>query len=87
MSYKRAVSVLDRALKFNFSWKDLDAALQNLKDGLGWDGIYTNLLKYSGPVFLSFLTKLYNKMMTHSNAQYAMLKGEIRPVLKNGKVS
>ena len=87
MSYTSAVPVLDRALKFNFCCNDVDAALQNLKDGLGWDGIYTNHLKYSGPVFLNFLTKLYNKMMSHSYVPYAMLKGEIRPVLKNGKVS
>ena len=30
---------------------DIDSAILQLNDGLGWDGVHANHLKYSGPVF------------------------------------
>ena len=44
----------DTSLRFNFSYNYVDVVVQNLKDGHGWDGFYTNHLKYFGPVLLNF---------------------------------
>ena len=40
-SSTNAEPALDRALTFNFCCNDVDVALQDFKDGHGWDGFYT----------------------------------------------
>ena len=53
--------VSDTALRFNFSYNDVDGALKNFKDSHGWDGLYTNHLKYLGLVLLNFFLVNYLK--------------------------
>ena len=60
-----AESVIDISLRFNFSYSDADAALQNLKEGLCWDGIHTNHLNYFRHMNLNFLSEPYNEILSH----------------------
>ena len=58
-------------------------AILRLNDGIGWDGIHANHLKFSGPIFKNLLTKFVNKILFHCHFPNLMLHGEIRPVIKN----
>jgi len=68
---------------------DLDAingSIDRLKDGGGFDSIHSKHLKYSGVMFRSLLSRLYGAMMTHSYIPKEMLKGHIKPVIKDRKM-
>ena len=66
---------------------DIDHAIECLNVGMGWDKIHSNLLKFSGPVFRNFILKYFNKLLSHCFVPSKMLKGEIRPRIKNNKSS
>ena len=70
-----------------FSNKDLNDAILRVKSGCGWDGIHSNHLKYSGPVFRNYLLKFFNKLLSHGFVPIKMLRGEIKPRVKNTSAS
>ena len=53
-----------------------------LNEGLGWDGVHSNNVKFSGPVFQNIIWKFFNKIIDHSFVPRSMVYGEIRPILK-----
>ena len=59
----------------------------NLNNGMGWDGIHSNHLKFSGSIFRNLVCKIFNKFVSHKYMPRSMLGGEIRPVLKGGCLS
>ena len=63
-----------------------DSILQ-LNNGLGWDGIHANHIKYSGSVFRRLLAKFLNLVLFHTHVPVNMLVGEIRPIIKNNALS
>lgn len=64
------------------TYQDLHEAILQLNDGIGMDGIHSNNLKLSGPVFNNILWKFFNKMLDHSFVPTALVYGEIRPIVK-----
>ena len=61
----------------------------NLKEAIGFDNIHTNHLKFATGSCLNFITLLFNSMIRHAHFPAEMLRGEIRPILKNksGKIN
>ena len=55
----------------------------DLKVAIGYDNIHTNHLKYATDSCINFITQLFNSMIRHSYFPSQMLRGEIRPILKN----
>jgi len=64
----------------------IDDSIDRLNDGEGFDSIHSRHLKYSGLAFRSLLSRLYGLMMTHSHVPKQMLKGHIKPVIKDKKI-
>ena len=64
---------------------DIEKAISLLKCGQGHDGIHSNHLKYSGPIFRKNLNMLFLQFIKHSFIPRKMLSGEIRPIIKNNK--
>ena len=65
-----------------FQINNINEAISNLKQGIGFDRIHANHLKFAGPVFKSFLGKLYSSCLRHSYLPHDIIKGVIKPVLK-----
>ena len=74
------------AFKHLFFYANLDTAISRLGSGLGWDGIHSFHLKYSGREFRSFLGRIFVKFVSHSYLPKDMLLGEIRPIIKDYSV-
>ena len=66
-----------------FNLDDVWQAIMKVNNGLGWDGIHSNHIKFSGPVFLNLLCKFLNGLISHSHVPINLIYGEIRPVIKN----
>ena len=62
---------------------DIDDAINSLRDALGWDDIHSNHLKYSGPCFRLFLSRVFSSFITHCYVPQQLVRGEIRPILKD----
>ena len=69
-----------------FSDINLDKAINRLSVSLGWDGIHSSHLKFSGKCFRSFLGRILMKFISHSYLPSNMLLGEIRPIIKDYSV-
>ena len=65
------------------SVSDVDFAIDRLNVGIGWDNVHTNHLKYSCESLLLFISQLFSSCIRHSYVPSKMLKGEIRPIVKN----
>ena len=63
----------------------VSASIEKLNPGLGWDFVHSNHLKYSGISFRMVIGRLFLAFLRHNFIPKAMLKGQIRPTLKNGK--
>ena len=70
-----------------FSLTNLNRAIGCLKTNLGWDFIHSNHVMLSGTHFRRFLCKLFSKFVSHCHMPVEILKGEIRPILKNNSLS
>lgn len=64
-------------------YSDIVQALKHLKTGIGYDGIHTNHLKCMDRSSIPFLVKLFNCFLVHSFLPPAMLKGVIKPIIKD----
>ena len=62
----------------------LNNSIEQLKPGIGWDGVHSFHIKYGSLKFKRFICNLFNKLISHKFVPKEMLKGEIRPVLKGG---
>ena len=69
------------------SMNDVTTAIDKINLGLGWDKIHANHLKFAGPIFKNFLSKLFNKFLSHKFVPRPMIEGEIRPIFKNNCTS
>ena len=72
------------SLPLLFTMRELGKAINRLNPGKGFDHIHTKHLKHTKPCFRNLLCKLINKFVTHGFIPQSMLKGEIRPTVKNG---
>ena len=63
----------------------VSASIEKLNPGFGWDFIHSNHLKYTGIYFRMLIGRLFLAFLRHNFIPKSMLKGEIRPTLKNGK--
>ena len=70
-----------------FTIGDINDAIDKIKVGIGWDGVSNNHLKYSGPIFRNLICRFFNKLISHNFVPKSMLKGEIRPRVKNNMAS
>ena len=61
----------------------MDKSIDNLKVCSGWDGIHSNHLKFSNKAFRVILCKLFSAFLCHGYIPNSMLRGEIRPIIKN----
>ena len=61
----------------------MDVAIDKLCVGLGWDGIHSSHLKFSGKEFRSTLCRVFSSFIRHGFVPDSMMRGEIRPILKN----
>ena len=73
--------------KFYFSPKDLDVANDRLNPGRGFDGVHTYRIKNAKRYYRNLLCKFYNKVIPHTYIPNSMLKGRIRPTLKNSSAN
>ena len=62
---------------------NVSAAFSELNVGVGWDGIHSNHVKFSGPKFKFIVSKFFNSILYHGFFPDKMLNGEIRPTIKN----
>ena len=72
-----------RGSSFSFTPKDLDDAIDRLNQGLGFDGVHTEQIKNAKRCYRNLLCKFYNKLISHTYIPHSMLKGHIRPTVKN----
>ena len=86
-SYGPVLNVMNSDYNFPISFAVLKKAILNLKNSLGFDGIHSNHIKFAGDSFLLRLYKFFVCLIRHNFIPNAMLCGEIRPVIKDNKVS
>ena len=72
-----------RGTNFSFSLKVLDVAIDRLNPGTSFDSVHTSHIKISRRCYSSLLCKFYNKLISHAHIPRGMLKGRIRPTMKN----
>ena len=65
------------------SLRTVDKSIEYLNTALGWDGVHSNHLKFSGMIFRTLLAKIFSLFISHGYSPKSFLKGEIRPILKN----
>ena len=64
----------------------IENCIHSLNNGLGYDMIHSNHIKFSGKGFVEFLGKLFAAMTKHCFIPKEMLRGQIRPHLKDGSI-
>ena len=62
---------------------NIDEAIGKISNALGWDLIHSNCLKWSGPIFRNLLCKFFNSLLQHNFVPERMLRGQIRPIVKD----
>ena len=72
--------------EYLFSSENIDRAIGRLNTGIGWDGVHSSHLKYSGKIFRKLLARLFLKLVSHNYLPPDMILGEIRPITKNGAI-
>ena len=73
------VNVFDSTIRF----EEFQDAFKNLNKGKGWDGIHSHHLRYASCSVRYFIYRLFSQFISHSFLPCKMLKGEIKPVIKN----
>ena len=68
---------------FKFSLGNVEEAAKRLKVGIGFDGIHSNHIKFLNKESLSYFRNFFNKCLLHKCLPKDMLRGVIRPILKN----
>ena len=66
---------------------NIDEAISKLNSVIGWDNIYSCHLKYAGDSFRSLLARLFASFLRHNYLPETMLNGQIKPFLKDNKIS
>ena len=61
----------------------IHGAIDSLNCGIGFDKIHSNHFKYAKYGLDWFLSRLFSAFLSHSYIPKAMLKGEIRPLVKD----
>ena len=69
-----------------FNEKKIDINLLKINNVIGFDLIHSNHLKFTGKVTRNFISLLFKSMLSHSFIPKEMLRGHIKPTLKNAKV-
>ena len=64
----------------------IDSNIQKINSGLGYDFIHSNHIKFTYEIFRDFLAKIFASMLSHTFVPKEMLRGHIKPIIKNGKV-
>ena len=64
----------------------LDEAINKLNVGIGSDLVHSNHLKRIGKKCRKLLLAFFNKFLVHAYLPKDWLRGDIRPILKKGKV-
>ena len=76
----------DDVFMFYFLKPFIDKNIMKIKDGLGWDGIHSNHIKFLNRTTRNFIGKLFASMLRHSHVPKEMIRGHINPTLKINKV-
>ena len=66
-----------------FNSNQIKRALSQLNDGIGFDGIHSNHLKYTSPVISHILSRFINSCFIHNHFPDKMLAAVIRPLVKD----
>ena len=64
---------------------NVDEAIKKLKKGTSHDGINTQHVKLSGPIFRKLLRIYFENILSHEYMLEPILHGEIRPIQKDSK--
>ena len=62
---------------------DIINAIHRLNPGISFDRIHSSHLKFCDERVLQFLTCFFNAMVTHSYIPSLLLRGQIKPIIKN----
>ena len=79
--------ICDGLSNFYFSPEKIRYAIGRLNMGQSWDGVHSQNLKYVGDQFVVVLGRIFASLLRHGYLPKQMLLGEIRPTLKDNKVS
>jgi len=69
-----------------FEGRVIDDSIDRLGVDTGFDFIHSSHLKFSGNIFRSFLRRVFSTMINHSYLPDEMLRGHIKPVIKDKKI-
>ena len=69
--------------RLRFLSKNVIAAVRRLNVGIGFDGLHSNHLKFLDAYSVEFIVNLFNACLAHQFVPPEMLKGIIRPIVKN----
>ena len=72
---------------FEISNVAISQCIDKLNLGMGHDMVHTNHLKYCGNTFRNLLSKFLSKCVSHNFLPHNMLKGEIKPRIKDNIAS
>ena len=74
-----------RGTNFSFSFfpRNIDVAIDKLNPGTGFDSVHTPHIKNPKRCYRNLLCKFYNQLISHTYIPHSMLKGHIRPTMKN----
>ena len=75
----------DEPFHYLFLSDCIDNNIAKINTGLGFDMIHSNHIKYSHRGFRNFIARVFTSMVSHSFLPKEMLRGHIKPTLKNGK--
>ena len=78
LTEKQKLEVLIR-----FSKEDIRRAIKSLKDGIGFDQIHSNHLKFESEMLIELLSSLFTSFIVHSYIPIDMLRGIITPIIKD----
>ena len=70
-----------------FFHHNLEKAINSLNPGSGWDQVDSNHLKYSGGNFRFTVSRFFGALLRHNHMPKNMLMGEIKPIVKDNKIS
>jgi len=65
----------------------IDLGIDRLSTGQGFDCVHSKHLKYSGRSYRELLSRIFSAMMIHSYIPKEMLRGYVKPVLKDKSTS
>ena len=85
-SGKISTENVDEVYMYYFLNPFMDNNINKIKDGLGWDNIHSNHLKFSNGKTREFIGRMFASMLSHSYVPKRMIFGCIKPTLKNNKL-